>query len=206
MLQSVAIGLVAPGMHFATLCDMRDGVLNAARWFVVGGLTLVVGLGCRSSTHHAPPSDPLAFHDASGTLVHSQPSYRAAVSPSGALSLSPQRTHTRKPTAAVAAAGCAFETVRVAGAEVPSTHARLGAHGEALLSRGLARESIENRDGSVEQSWEFAHAPGDGPLEVRVRAHGCGFASATSTGLHFPRRDHRCRRRLRQRNLDRRAR
>jgi hypothetical protein len=59
-------------------------------------------------------------------------------------------------------------------------------NGGIAIDRGVARETLENTDTGVEQSWRFDTAPpGSGGLVVRIPVQGPGSASRSDRGLRF---------------------
>jgi hypothetical protein len=59
-------------------------------------------------------------------------------------------------------------------------------NGGIALDRGVARETLENTETEVEQSWRFdAAPPGSGGLVVRIPVQGADSASRSDRGLRF---------------------
>jgi len=128
-----------------------------------------------------------------GTLATEGTAYEATVSARGALAISPfspLRAAALGPVNGARAQGAplTLETVRIARGtfETVGPGNVFERDGAAVVIRGDVEEILEDDAVGIEQSWRFARAPpGNGNLEVRVRATGERYVTTTAHGLHF---------------------
>ncbi|MCP3105122.1 hypothetical protein LZ198_40270 [Myxococcus sp. K15C18031901] len=136
-----------------------------------------------------------------GGFTGHQPTYALEVAASGAFLFAPRHIEEAMDTASrdsvagkvagrpVTGAPVTLRTLSVSRGgrgldEAPAASLREG--GALSLGRGPVVEVLENRDGGLEQRWEWASAPaGAGALEVRVAVSGLTYAGRTEHGHHF---------------------